>query len=775
LTTIAALTVALACGGAAGARGATPQGLSWSAAPSPFRISFSAGGAPLVSEAALVSGPNARLSYRLTDGTPHAVTSLLDTTSIPDGTEYRVATDESARTALVDITRTATGARVSFALVPATGVKSTSESFAASGSEHFLGGGERPKPLDLRGTSVAIKASYSCRHTMSAPFYLSSAGYGISLRTTAIASMAFPGASLADACDGGVEPTCPLTAGLTVVQVCAKSAGLAYDVFAGTPEQVVSAYTATVGRPLLPPVDQFELIKWRDVYTGAAQVLEDADKLHALHIPIGWVELDNPWESSACYGSMIFDAGQFPDPAGMIAGLHQRSVKLMTWISPLVRKEYCPPTTLYPQSALFESGGSAYTIDLTDQTVRATFESRLRSLVSMGVDGFKADRGEEIDLEGKTLAGGSGATLHNLYPLLYAQAVADVIRASGKQSTFATMFRSGAPGSAAAVPGFWGGDQEGTFAGLQDAIHDGLSAAVAGYSTWGSDTGGYGSVGLTPEVFIRWAQFSAVTPVFEVGGAGGNATFWDFGEPTVSMFRAAAVLHYELFPYLYALTRNAHATGVPALRPLALEYPHDGQAWQQDLEVLVGHDLLAAPVTSSAAPQIYLPAGRWVDLATGAVRNGGSDAFTRPTPLDQLPLFLRAGAAIPFAARDPQIWPTPWPTDALQMANRGGWLYAPGSGRAKASSTEFGSFAATPSGKTITLQLTHAAAQTQVLLAGMRAQRSVRIDGKLVRERTVAALRSASSGWATTTTPFPGLVLKLAPRRTTTTVTLVAR
>lgn len=724
----------------------------------------------------MFAGPNARLGYRLTDGSPHAVTSLLDSKQIPDGTEYRVATDESGRTALVDVTHTSTGARVSFTLVPATGVKSTSESFAASGIEHYLGGGEQPRPLDLRGRSFAIKASYSCQHTMPAPFYLSSAGYGISLRTTAIASIAFPGASLADACDGGVEPTCPLTPGLTVVQLCAKTSGLSYDVFDGSPEQVVSAYTATVGRPLLPPQDQFELIKWRDVVTGAAQVLEDADKLHALGIPIGWVELDNPWESRACYGSMTFDAGQFPDPAGMIADLHKRSVKLMIWISPLVRKEYCPPSTIYAQSALFESGGSAYTIDLTDQTALSTFESRLQSLVAMGIDGFKGDRGDEIDLEGATLAGGSGVTIHNLYPLLYARAVADVIRASGKQGTFATMFRSGAPGSPGAVPGFWGGDQEGTFAGLQSAIHDGLSAGIAGYSTWGSDTGGYGSDGLTSEVFVRWAQFSAISPVFEVGGVGGNATFWNYGEPTISMFRAAAVLHYELFPYVYELARNANATGVPVLRPLALEYPHDAQAWQQDLEVLVGHNLLAVPVTTAApaVPQVYLPAGRWVDLATGAHLTGGGDPFRRPTPLGELPLYLRSGSAIPFAARDPQIWPTQWPVDALQMPGRGGWMYTPAQGSFATTSTLFGTFAATVHAKTVRLTLTGAPKQSDIILPGVNPA-SIRIDGKLVRAKTMGALRTAATGWGQAATPFPGIVLKLAPRNGKTTVQLALR
>ena len=151
------------------------------------------------------------------------------------------------------------------------------------------------------------------------------------------------------------------------------------------------------------------------------------------------------------------------------------------------------------------------------------------------------------------------------------------MQASGRggrlRDAFPVRRSRGAP--AAAVPGFWAGDQEGTFAGLQQAVHDGLSAGVAGYPIWGSDTGGYGAT-ASAEVFVRWAQLSAVSPVFEVGGIG-NGTFWTYGTPTVNAFRNAAVLHYELFPTLYELAREAHTTGLPVLRPLALEYPADPQ------------------------------------------------------------------------------------------------------------------------------------------------------------------------------------------------------
>ncbi len=729
-----------------------------------------------MSEADLSGGPGGRLSYRLADGSFHGLLGLLGTTSTAAGTEYRVATDEPGRTATVDVDPTAAGVLVSLRLEPADDVTETFEAFSASASEHFLGGGERPQALDLNGQALAVKVSYDCQNTMPAPFFLSSAGYGVSLRATAVAALGFPGGTPSDACPGGAEPRCPLAQGLDVVQLCAKSATLAYDLFVGTPDEIVSAYTQTTGRPQLPPPSQFALIKWRDVVSGPAQLYEDVDKLHALHVPIGWVLLDNPWESNGCYGEMSFDQQTYPDPPAMIRALHARGVRFMLWISPLVRLQYCPPPAQYSQSALFGTGNAA-TIDLTDPATVSAFESGLSTLIGMGVDGFKADRGDEIDLEGEQLAGGSGVILHNLYPLLYARAVAAAVSASGRSGSFATLFRSGAPGSAATVPGFWGGDQAGTFAGLVDAIHDGLSAGTAGYAIWGSDTGGYGAT-ASGEVLVRWAQFSAVSPVFEVGGTGENSTFWDYGATIVNAFRDAAVLHYELFPYLYELARVAHASGLPILRPLALEYPGDARAWREDTEVLVGSDLLAAPVTAAApaTPTVYLPAGSWLDLATGAVHRGGGAPFARPTPLDELPLYLRAGAAIPFAARSPLLWPRSWPTDALQLPGRGGWIYAPATGSTAARTTEFGTFSAGMHGRTATLRLSGAPRETQVLVAGRRTPRTVRIDGRFVpRAASAAALRRAREGWLPTRTPFPGVVLKLAPRAGVANVVLTLR
>src|SRR5262249_21971744 len=90
---------------------------------------------------------------------------------------------------------------------------------------------------------------------------------------------------------------------------------------------------------------------------------------------------------------------------------------------------------------------------------------------------------------------------------------------------------------------------------------------------------------------------------------------------------------------------------------------------------LVGPDLLAAPVTGAGTtPSVYLPAGSWVDLATGQTVNG-AQTFTRATPYDVLPLYARAGAVVPFNLRTAEAW---WGVDELTHAARAGSRAADG-------------------------------------------------------------------------------------------------
>jgi len=279
--------------------------------------------------------------------------------------------------------------------------------------------------------------------------------------------------------------------------------------------------------------------------------------------------------------------------------------------------------------------------DLTNPAERAEFVARLRHLVALGVDGFKGDRGDEVNLEPNTLVGGPGVIEQNAYPLLYDRAAARAI-AGTRGSRFGSLFRASAPGSSSALPGFVGPDAPQSYTGLQGEIRAAQTAGIAGLPVWGSDVGGYAGGKLTAGLFVRWAQFAALTPIFEVGGAGPNATFWQLGSGAVNGLRAAATLHYELIPYLYSLALSASRTGIPVVRPLGLTWPADANAWANDLELTVGDALLAAPAVSDAPTStVYLPHGRWIDLFSGIAQNGGrtiarsngADDFPLPIPL----------------------------------------------------------------------------------------------------------------------------------------------
>ncbi|MCO5999916.1 TIM-barrel domain-containing protein [Actinoallomurus rhizosphaericola] len=795
-----------------GARAAEPSApaepgttaAAWRVDAAPFGLTFLDHGRPVTAEAGgAVAGPGGRLSYQVggsvtsQDGaTYHRLTDLVSRRPIRGGTAYTVATDEPARTATVTVTRTAQGVRVRWSFSPSSDVTAVFEALTAGGNEHYLGGSSAAY-VDLRGHirgwspgKEGNEAGDYCQNQeqSASTFYLSSGGYGLWADTDHVGRFAFPGAtqqSDGPTCastpkppSGAAQPyPCPVAAAAQPdrVQICVKDAGLSYDVYTGSPAAVTSAYHRTVGLPSMPPASEFALMKWRDVNADQAQVLDDVAQLKRLDIPVGTIWIDNPWErqpagnthrinGSACTNSGEFDPTFFPDPQRMIDEIHAQGVRFGLWVTSHVVSA--------PSSA--QGGGSCAGIndvwakngwlvpgtnyiDFTNPAAREHYVEQLTKIFEMGVDMAKEDRSEEYRFETTSFAGGSGAGLYLRYPDLYQSAVTEAMRRA-HGNDFETLVRAGVPGTAQHTHGMWGSDVFETFAGLRTSVRYGTSESLTGHFAWGSDTGGIdpkspanATNSPTPSLFTRWAQFSAVSPVFEVGGAGLNATPWKYDPDTIRRFRDAVTLHYELFPYLYGLARDASRTGVPILRALGFQYPGDPDAWAQDQEFMVGPDLLAAPVTADRADadgaagrptpvDVYLPAGRWVDLYDGEVVDGGR-TITRETSLDEFPLYLRAGASIGFNTRVLGGWRT----GELSRPGLSGTLYAPEPGRA------------------VRLRVSGTGErQTVVLLP--RAPRSVTVDGRVLpRAADTGALRAAREGWTFASGPFGGVVLKLTP------------
>ena len=182
--------------------------------------------------------------------------------------------------------------------------------------------------------------------------------------------------------------------------------------------------------------------------------------------------------------------------------------------------------------------------------------------------------------------------------------------------------------------------------------------------------GGVFVVDLPPELYQRWVQFGAFSPLLWFHGLWGLRLPWEYGAEGVETYRKFVGLRYRLVPYIYTCSRTAHDTGLPLLRGLYLEYPDQEPAYTFQQQYLFGPDLLVAPIIvpangKPARKEVYLPAGQdWFDFFTGDLYPGGK-VVIHECPLDRMPVFVRAGSILPMAPE--MAWSDQKPVDPLAL------------------------------------------------------------------------------------------------------------
>jgi alpha-glucosidase len=171
---------------------------------------------------------------------------------------------------------------------------------------------------------------------------------------------------------------------------------------------------------------------------------------------------------------------------------------------------------------------------------------------------------------------------------------------------------------------------------------------LSGFPFVGSDIGGFAEA-PTAELFTRWLQAGVFYPFMRTHSMFGSPDQepWSYGPEHEALNRRAIELRYELLPYMYSVMREAADSGIPAMRPLMLEYPDDDRTYGIDDQFLFGSDLLIAPVLRPDATDrtVYLPACDWYDFWTGEHYVGGT-WITIPVTLASIPMFVRDGAFV---------------------------------------------------------------------------------------------------------------------------------
>ena len=446
---------------------------------------------------------------------------------------------------------------------------------------------------------------------------------------------------------------------------------------------VVKRYTDLTGHLPMPPRWALGYNQCRYSYYPESKVRFIADNFRERQIPADVIWLDIHYQDG--YAPFTWDKSRFPDPGKLIADLKSQGFRLVTIVDAHIKKQagmpqydsglagdmfaHAPGGSVYegpvwPSNAEKNPGPSVFP-DFSKPAARQWWGTLFKPLVDIGVAGIWNDMNEpavfnnltgtmpldvRFDNEGQPT---DQREIHNVYGLLMTRGTYEGLKAlHPDERPFVLTRATYAGGQRYAAQ--WPGDNVSDWTAMRGAIPTLLGMGLSGLSFVGVDVGGFAE-SPTPELYTRWLQSGLLYPFYRTHTTFGTPDQepWSYGVQWESYNRRAIELRYELLPEIYNVMHDTTVTGLPAMRPLVLEYPDDPATYGMDDEYLFGTDLLLAPVLREAATSrgVYFPKGAWIEVATGH-QFDGARSYTLPVTMESIPLFARAGA---FVFRQPVV------------------------------------------------------------------------------------------------------------------------
>ncbi len=415
------------------------------------------------------------------------------------------------------------------------------------------------------------------------------------------------------------------------------------------PAGVLNEYARLTGFPHMPPRWALGYLQSHRTLAGRDEVLGETRTFREKKLPcdamiyLGTGFCPSGWNTG--HGSFTFNENVFPDPEAMLKQIHDDHFKVVLHV--------VPPDDFHGSvndtDPVAEEPGDA-----------APYWQQHAELMKIGVDGWWPDEGDRLSVYARFNRNRmyfEGSRRLNPGRRPYAL----------HRNAYAGLQRFG---------WLWSGDTSSTWSSLRAQIMVGIGAALSGFTYWGTDIAGFvPTPEFTPELYVRWFQWAAFCPLFRAHGQAwqlrlpwgwntGDAGPKEVGGEWVANWPAAGDLHrpdvepicrtylnlrYQLLPYLYSMVAQGHFTGLPLIRALSIGWPEDERAVMTDDAYMWGDSFLVAPVYQKDAPMrtVYLPAGAWWDFWSGA-RIEGAGVVSKEIDLKTLPLFVRAGAIVPF-------------------------------------------------------------------------------------------------------------------------------
>jgi alpha-D-xyloside xylohydrolase len=464
-----------------------------------------------------------------------------------------------------------------------------------------------------------------------------------------------------------------------------------YFMYGGNADGVIAQMRDLTGQVPMFPYWTFGYWQSRERYKSQDETVGVVKKYRELGVPFDGIIQDwQYWsEDNAYWNAMEFGNPGFPDPRAMIDEVHKLNAHIMisVWASfgpktkqyaDLEEKNMLLDFTTWP----LNSGVRVY--DPFNPEARDIYWKYLnKGIFSLGMDGWWLDSTEpdhfdikEEDFDNKTYLG-SFRRVRNAYPLMTVGGVYNHQRevTSGKRVFILT--RSAFAGQQRYGANSWSGDVHSSWKVLRNQVSAGTNFSLCGIPYWNSDIGGFfphvnypqGVDDITyHELYVRWLQFGAFCPMMRSHGTHTPREIYQFGKKGDRAYDAIEEfinLRYRLIPYIYSTSWDVTANSSSMMRALMMDFAADKDALDINDQYMFGKSFLVCPVTEplytsknsegsteyfsiTKTTTSYLPAGTlWYDFWTGEKLNGGQKV-EKPTPIDIMPLYVKAGSIVPM-------------------------------------------------------------------------------------------------------------------------------
>ncbi|MGB4960418.1 MAG: glycoside hydrolase family 31 protein [Saprospiraceae bacterium] len=532
--------------------------------------------------------------------------------------------------------------------------------------EHFYGMGDKTMHLNLRGRRVSNWAmdTYGFKKEedpiyKAIPFFTAihtNRAYGIFFDNTFKAHFDF-----------GSERR-------SVTSFWADGGEMNYY-FINGPElkDVTKRYTQLTGTPELPPLWAlgFQQSKWS--YYPESKVREITTKMRELRIPCDAIYLDIDYmDGFRCF---TWDKEKFPEPEKMIKELSADGYKTVVIIDPGIKidEEYQVFNEALENNYFcrradgpFMKGkvwpGDCYFPDFTHPKVRKWWSGLFQDLIEVkGIRGVWNDMNEPalFEIDGKTFPDDvrhdydnhpcSHRKAHNVYGMQMARATFKGVKKYNGGLRPLIITRSAYAGTQRYASA-WTGDNIASWEHLWIATMQVQRLSVSGFSFAGSDIGGFIDH-PSPELYARWMQLAVFHPFCRNHSSGdhGDQEPWSFGTNVLNIARKFIEFRYRLLPYIYTTFYQYVTEFEPMIVPISVFDQHDSDTLYRVDEFMLGSHMLVCPVLEPNAKSryVYLPKGNWYHFWTNALFEGGKE-ITADAPLEEIPVYIREGAVIPF-------------------------------------------------------------------------------------------------------------------------------